>query len=126
MKVLRFAIAILVIMCLFIGVHSYVMANMGKSMTQKNTRTQELAYSEDWEGVSKLLSEIHTEWEKYRFWASLTISTHEIEELELSLQQAEAFAYLKQKTDFLGEFIMFSKLIEHIPHREGFHIEEIF
>lgn len=125
MKVFRFAIAILVVMCIFIGIHSYIMTNMGKYMSEKNLLTQKLAYSNDWNGVSKNLVEIRKEWEKYRFWASLTINTGEIEELELSLKQAEALAHLQQQADFLDEFIMFSKLIEHVPHREGFHIEEI-
>ena len=72
-----------------------------------------------------MLDKVEKEWKKHRVWAALTISTEDIEQLEISLEQSKAFAKIEEKADFLGEFIMFSKLVEHIPHREGFHIEEV-
>ncbi|MBR5155375.1 MAG: DUF4363 family protein [Clostridia bacterium] len=125
MKVLWAAIAIFVAFCIVIGVHSYVMGTMGKVMNEKNQEVVNVAFADDWQRVAKLLDDIEEEWDKYRIWAALTISTDDIEQLEISLSQAKAFARLEQKSDFFGEFIMFSKLVEHIPHREGFHIEEI-
>lgn len=125
MKVLWVAIAIFVAFCIVIGVHSYVMGTMGKVMNEKNQEVVNVAFADDWQRVAKLLDDIEEEWDKYRIWAALTISTDDIEQLEISLSQAKAFARLEQKSDFFGEFIMFSKLVEHIPHREGFHIEEI-
>ena len=32
---------------------------------------------------------------------------------------------LKAKPDFFSEFLMLEKLLQHIPHQEGLHIEEI-
>ncbi|MBQ2932274.1 MAG: DUF4363 family protein [Clostridia bacterium] len=125
MKILRAAIIILLVMCIFIGVHSFLMNKMGKSLGAKNDEVFRLASAENWETVRFKLEGIRQEWEKYSIWASLTISTEDIEQLEISLAQAEAFADLEEKTNFFGEFIMFSKLVNHIPHREGFHIEEI-
>lgn len=125
MKVLWVAIAIFVAFCIVIGAHSYVMGTMGKVMNEKNQEVVNVAFADDWQRVAKLLDDIEEEWDKYRIWAALTISTDDIEQLEISLSQAKAFARLEQKSDFFGEFIMFSKLVEHIPHREGFHIEEI-
>ncbi len=125
MKILRAAIIILVVMCIFIGVHSFLMNKMGKSLASKNDEVFKLASAENWNAVRLMLADIRQEWEKYSIWASLTISTDDIEQLEISLAQAEAFANLEEKTNFFGEFIMFAELVDHIPHREGFHIEEI-
>lgn len=125
MKILRAAIIILLVMCLFIGIHSYIMNKMGNFLGEKNAEIQALASADDWEGTRTRLKEVIREWEKYSSWAALTISTEDIEQLEISLAQALAFAHLEEKSDFLGEFIMFSNLVDHIPHREGFHIEEI-
>ena len=125
MKIMRCAIAILIVMCTFIGVHGYIMNKMGISLAEKNDQIKIFALNDDWESTRELLKEVKNEWEKYSTWASLTISTEDIEQLEISLEQAEAFALLEAKSDFLGEFIMFSRLVDHIPHREGFHIEEI-
>ncbi len=125
MKLMRLSIAILIVMCGFIGVHSYIMNKMGVSLSEKNDQIKNFALANDWENTRALLEEVSNEWEKYSTWASLTISTEDIEQLEISLEQAEVFALLEAKSDFFGEFIMFSRLVDHIPHREGFHIEEI-
>ncbi len=125
MKVFWAAVSIFVIICLFIGSHSYIMNHMGKVIAEKNQRIEKAALTEDWHTVSSLIDDVERVWEKYSFWAALTISTDDIEQLEISLEQAKKFAKIEQKADFFGEFVMFSKLVEHIPHREGFHIEEV-
>lgn len=125
MKIMRGATIILLVMCVFIGIHAFLMNKMGKSLEEKNNKIFELASTEDWEAVQLSLDDVKQEWEKYSTWAALTISTDDIEQLEISLAQAQAFAKLKEKTNFFGEFIMFAKLVDHIPHREGLHIQEI-
>lgn len=125
MKVLRLAILVLFIMCIFIGIHSYTMAKLGKSISEQCTQIEALAKNDDWHTVCSRLEDIESQWSSYSGWAALTISTNDIEQLEISLAQSKAFARLGQKSDFFGEFIMFSRLVGHIPHREGFHWKEI-
>ncbi len=125
MKILWSAILIFLVICIFVGVHTFVMSRMGESLNEKNTQIKNLAEQDKWEEVEKKLIDVENEWESYSTWASLTISTDDIEQLEISLAQSKVFAKMKQKTNFFGEFIMFSKLVEHIPHKEGLHIEEI-
>lgn len=125
MKLVWLAVVVLVFMCVFIGVHSYIMARMGAVIGEKCTRIEALAKNDEWDKVNNLLRDVEDEWKKYNGWASLTISTEDIEQLEISLKQSQAFAELNDKSVFLGEFIMFSRLIRHIPHREGFHWKEI-
>ena len=125
MKVFWITVAIFVIICILIGSHSYIMTHMGKSIADINTEVEKAAYNNDWNRVLSLLDDAEKEWERHSFWASFTISTEDIEQLEIALNQAKTFAKLEQRADFFGEFVMFSMLVEHIPHREGFHIEEI-
>ena len=125
MKLMRLSIAIFIVMCVFIGVHGYLMNKMGTSLSEKNAQIKNFAIQNDWESARLLLEDVGQEWGKYRTWVSLTLSTKEVEELEISLQQAKTFAVLESKSDFFGEFIMFSMLLDHIPHREGFHMDEI-
>ena len=125
MKLMCFSIALFIVICAFIGVHCYIMNKMGTSLSEKNVQIKSFAIKDDWKSVRSLLEKVNDEWERYSTWASLTISTEDIEQLEISLEQAKTFATLEAKPDFLGEFIMFSMLVDHIPHREGFHIEEI-
>ena len=126
MKVLRLSIIILICMCIFIGVHSFRMSKMEKSISEMGNSVKELALNDSWDEVSEMISKIKNEWNRYKNWAALTISSENIEQLEISLHQTQTFAQIHKKTDFLGEFIMFSQLVEQIAHREGLYWEEIF
>lgn len=125
MRAFIISIIILVLLVGFISLHSYVMINLAEDINQKCTVARTLAENDNWDGVRETLEDIEKKWSSRKTWASLTISTNEIEQIEISLHQSMAFAALNEKSDFMGEFIMFSMLIDHIPHQEGFHIEEI-
>ncbi len=125
MRALIVAIAIFLVICTFIGIHSYIMLNLTKNIRPLCQETISFASADQWNKVIENIDQIQNRWDKKRLWASLTISTKNIEEIEISLKQSRAFAVLHQKSDFMGEFIMFSMLLDHIPHQEGFSIEEI-
>lgn len=125
MRAFVISIIILVILSIFISIHSYVMLDLAESINIKCEHIKTLVKDDQWNNVSSALGEIQKEWNSRRMWASLTISTNEIEQIEISLHQSMALAELHEKADFMSEFIMFSMLIDHIPHQEGFHIEEI-
>ncbi len=125
MKFFIVAIVLLVILCVFVGVHSYIMINMARDIGEICNRVNSLADAENWTAVSGELDKIQEIWEKKRIWTSLTIETSNIEQIEIALRQSEAYARLGEKSDFVGEFTMFTMLVNHIPHQEGFHIEEI-
>ena len=123
-KFVMACIAFAVILAVVI-VHSVTMVNLGKTMKELCDKTEKYAASEEWKSVSQYLDKIKKEWEKKGLWTALTIRTNEIEQIEISLKQCEKYAKMKEKAKFIGEFTMFSNLVEHIPHQEGFHIEEI-
>ena len=125
MKAFVISLILLVVLCTFIGVHSYIMINLSDSIAERCNKTLELVNSDNWSSVEQELDKISDIWDSRRMWASLTINTSKIEQIEISLNQSKAYAHLVQKSDFMGEFIMFSMLVDHIPHEEGFHIEEI-
>lgn len=119
------ALVLFVIICAFVGVHSYMMIKMSEDIGEICIRVNTLADSEKWTEVSEELDKIQGIWEKKRIWTALTIETNNIEQIEIAFRQSEAYAKLGEKSDFLGEFTMFTMLVNHIPHQEGFHIEEI-
>ena len=123
----KFIIALLIFFVLtaFIVTHSFVMYRFGEDAKRICERIEKNASEDKWAEAKKGLTELDKLWEKKRFWASLTIRTNVIEEIDTSLEQSKAYAEIKQKPDFLGEFIMLKLLLEHIPHQEGLHIEEI-
>lgn len=125
MKAFISSLAILVSICIFVGIHSFVMLSLADDINTQSQQVKELAANNKWNEAIEKIDHIRSIWDKRRAWAALTISTNDIEQIEISLTQSRAYAELHQKPDFFGEFIMFTKLVEHIPHQEGFHIEEI-
>ena len=123
----KFVISVLIFLVLtgFIIFHSVEMLNFGKEMETIAEVIKTSAQDEDWDAVRKDLKKFEKLWMEKRTWATLTIKTTVIEDIDISLEQSKTHAQNETKPDFLGEFIMLKRLVEHIPHQEGFHIEEI-
>ncbi len=125
MKVVYAALIMLLVIGIFIGIHSFVMARLSSDLDAVCKNTERLAAAEDWTSVSDELEKAQEKWDKCRLWATLTISTNEIDKIEISLRQSMAFAKLKAKPDFFGEFTVFHMLINRIKLKEGIHLDEI-
>ncbi len=125
MKVFWIAIAIFVIICIFIGVHHSLMANLSRDVTPHIKNVSSYIASDRWNSIQSEVKKIAELWNKYKLWATLTISTKDIEQIELSLKRCLIFAQIKQKADFLGEFTNLEYMMNYLPQREGFHLREI-
>ena len=125
MKKFIISIILFFVLTAFIITHSVVMLNFGKEAKALSDTIKKSAQADNWEKVEKDMEKFEKLWGNKRFWASITLKTPLIEEIDISMEQSIVYAKNKAKPDFLGEFIMLGKLIEHIPHQEGFHIEEI-
>lgn len=125
MKAFVIALCLLLLICIFVGIHSVIMFNLAEDINEQTQNITAYAQNNQWDKVVSGLDEIKSIWDKWRIWTSLTISTDEIEQIEISIKQSRTHAELKEKSDFFGEFTMFTMLLDHIPHHEGFHIEEI-
>ncbi len=119
------AICILVLCGAFVGVHTYQIIELSKDTTALCDVVETKFHQEDWDEVLKKLEEIQNRWDKSRFWACLTVDTQEIEDIEISLKQSMKYAQEKAKPDFMGEFTFFRMQLAHIPHQEGFSLEEL-
>ena len=106
-------------------VHAFMMLDFGKDAELIGDKTIAFAQNDEWDKAESELLKLFDLWDKKRLWVSLTIKTNVSEEIEISLKQSLCAARLKDKSLFLNEFIMLKELLSHIPHQEGFHIEEI-
>ena len=111
MKVVWIALAVLVVLCIFIGVHSYIMSSMAEDILTECRKIYDAMYTENWKTIIPLLDNIENLWKSHRTWATLTIKTDDIEQIEISLAQSRAFAESKQISGFVGEFVMFANLV---------------
>ncbi len=119
------ALCILVLAAGFVGFHTYKVLDLDKDISEICDRVEDQFKREDWNGIQEGLRQLDSRWNESRFWSCLTIDTAEIEEIEISLQQSIRYAEIHSKEDFIGEFVMFRMKLGHLPHQEGFSIEEL-
>ncbi|MEG1441784.1 MAG: DUF4363 family protein [Oscillospiraceae bacterium] len=123
----KFLLSLVVLLLILIGIsyHAYAVIHLSDEISELSATVDKYYRVEDWENVISTLNLLQERWDKSRLWASLTIETTKIEEIDISLKQAREYAHVHAKEDFIGEFIMFQMLVEHLPHQEGFGVEEL-
>lgn len=119
------AVCILVILTVFISFHTHEIYALNSDINTVCEEIEAALNNDDWDKVSSGVKELRERWNKSRLWSSLTINTSKTEEIEISLCQSAEYARLQAKEDFVGEYYMFKLLVEHLPHQEGFAIEEL-
>ena len=82
-------------------------------------------YNEDWDKVQSGVEEMAEIWHKNRLWACSTLSTKQVDEIDISIEQSLIYSKVRAKDNFIGEFRMFCMLIEHLPKLEGPSIYEL-
>ena len=125
MNRLLIALCLFVLAGGFVAFHTHEVLALSQDLEEICSRVEDAYRRDDWESVRDNTQQLQERWDKSRFWASLTIETNQIEEIEISLKQSAAYAELQAKPDFIGEFIMFQTLSQHLPHQEGFDIKEL-
>jgi len=125
MKKFIIVLVIFTFLTALIVTHSIVMYRFGRDAEKICAKIEEDAMADRWEETEKGLDRLKSLWEKKRLWATLTLRTNVIEEIDITLAQSKAHAKTKQKPDFLGEFIKLKLVFEHIPRQEGLSLEEI-
>lgn len=119
------ALSIFIIIVILATFHTYHTLSVTSEIQALSSATIESYKNDDWDAVSADLEDIKKIWKKNHLWAHMTLSTKQIDEIELSLSQSQAYADISEGTDFYGEFVMFCMLIEHLPKQEAFSIGEL-
>lgn len=118
-------LCILVLVVSFVTLHTIKIMKLDREVNDLCGRVDDAFTHEDWETIKSCMADLEKRWNQSRLWASLTIDTAKIEEIEISMRQCSRYAEIQAKEDFIGEFIMFQMLIDHLPHQEGFSVEEL-
>lgn len=125
MKSLTVVTLIIICITLIISFHMYKINSLVDEIDTLSDTVMKEYSAENWSGVSENLDKIEDIWKKSRLWVCSTVSTKQIDEIEISLKQSMEYANLSSKEDFLGEFGMFRLCIEHILMQEGISLYEL-
>ncbi len=123
-KIVIVGIVFLVI-ALITGFHMYKIMTFSAHILSHTEDVNKAIEQENWQEIDNKLKEIRDIWNKNRFWACLTLSTHQVDEIDISLEQSIEYSKIKAKDGFVGEFKMFCMLIEHLPKQECMSTEEL-
>lgn len=125
MKKFIASLSVLVLLAGAVTAHVMWAQSFGKSLSAVAKEVEDAARRDDWQKARENLDELSELWEKNKLWAAATVRTNIIDEIDIGIEQSKAYAEIKQKPDFMGEFIMLRKLLEYIPRQEGLSAEEL-
>ena len=125
MKKFIASLSVFVLLTGAITAHVMWAQNFGKNLSAVAEEVENAACRDDWQKARENLDELSKLWEKNKLWAAATVRTNIIDEIDIGIEQSKAYAEIKQKPDFMGEFIMLRKLLEYIPRQEGLSAEEL-
>lgn len=98
-------------------------------ISRKNEYLTDKIYEEftrkNWDEIDTLMDELKKLWYDNRLWASITLRSTQIDEIEISLEQCYEYSKLRAEEDFVGELKMFVLMTEHIPKQEGISLGEL-
>ena len=77
------AVCLLILLAGFIGFHTYEIYALSKDVNQLCDSIEPALDNDDWDNVCSGTEELQNRWNKSRLWASLTIDTAKIEEIEI-------------------------------------------
>lgn len=126
MKRVIAALAILVCIAVISVLHMNKTITLTERIKEASNEVYEAYKKGDWNEVTKCVKKIEKDWEENHLWAYLTLSTDQIDEIEISIKQSIAYSEAEAEDDFIGEFTMMCMLIDHLPKQETFSIGELF
>lgn len=71
------------------------------------------------------IGELKDEWNNVQGWIGITVDADILEDIDISISQCEYYAALDDAEDFVGEFVMLSHMLEHLPYFENLSTESL-
>lgn len=125
MKRVIAALIIFLVISTATSLHVYKVITLTKEINKMSDNVYSLYQTEAWTEIEEELNKIANLLSRNKLWACLTLSTDQVDEIEISLEQCISYSQIEAKPDFIGEFRMFCILINHLPKQESFSFEEL-
>ncbi|MCI5892491.1 MAG: DUF4363 family protein [Clostridiales bacterium] len=110
---------------IFIFVHRGKINELDRKVDESYSIIMTAAAEDDSEILKEQIKELQNAWNDVQNWVGMTIDAEVTEEIEISLSQCEQYAQIGAKEDFVGEFVLFSHMIKHLPYFENLSVESL-
>lgn len=125
MKRLFFAAFISVLLTVAITLHCLKIKNISNTAEVLTSQIYTELSFDNWDNINTLTDELYKLWYGNKLWASATLRSNQIDEIEISLEQCRQYLTLEAKEEFVGELTMFCHMIEHLREQEGVALGEL-
>ncbi|MDI6906563.1 MAG: DUF4363 family protein [Thermoanaerobacterales bacterium] len=88
-------------------------------------RVQALVKQERWQEAERALDGLGGRWEKSKKWWTAFVDHQEIDNIDFSIVRIREYLWAEDEELALGEAAALKKMIEHIPEKESFTLENI-
>lgn len=125
---MRVIITTIIILFLIISgsVTSYnYISSTSRNLVSQLENAEKAIQNQKWTVAQEQLEQTQTSWHKTKYWWTILLNHHEIDNIELSSQRLEQYLMTQDKTLSLAEISALVMLYEHIADTEALTIENI-
>lgn len=125
---MRIIITTIIILFLIISgsVTSYnYISSTSRNMVSQLENAEKAIENQKWNTAREQLEQTQTSWHKTKYWWTILLNHHEIDNIELSSKRLEQYLLTQDKTLSLAEISALVMLYEHIADTEALTIENI-
>jgi signal transduction histidine kinase len=125
---MRIIITTIIILFLIISgsVTSYnYISSTSRNLVSQLQNAEKAIQNQKWAVAQGQLEQIQNNWHKTKYWWTILLNHHEIDNIELSSQRLKQYLMNQDKTLSLAEISALEMLYEHIADTEALTIENI-
>lgn len=96
-----------------------------RNLVSQLKNTEKAIQGQEWALAQDQLEQTLTTWHKTKYWWTILLNHHEIDNIELSSQRLKQYLINQDKTLSLAEISALEMLFEHIADTEAINVENI-
>jgi len=125
MKRVAAAAVMIVLAITLITVQRVKVNKLDETVEETGKAVSEAYEKEDFETIRSSIDNLKTEWDKVQGWVGMTVDAGILEDIDISISQCGYYAQINDAEDFIGEFVMLSHMLEHLPYFESLSAESL-
>lgn len=126
MKRVIITVIMLFVALSFIFIHRGKVNKLSRDVDSSYDYVMTAVYNDDFSLIKQELEKLKSSWKDVEAWVSMTVDSDILEDIEISLDQCLEYTNHEDKEDFIGEYIMCTHLLKHLPYFENITFKSLF
>lgn len=104
--------------------YNYI-SSTSRNLVSQLENAEKAIQNQNWTLAQEQLEQTQTNWHRTKYWWTILLNHHEIDNIELSSQRLKQYIIAQDKTLSLAEISALEMLFEHIADTEAVNIENV-